>query len=143
MTATTVWEGLRERFVDLMGEKRVILGEPSAIHDPPVLITVFDRTERKAEGREPSNSTVTIIKYFFAHRIAVQWVDNPVAEAAIIVYANSVPAAINADPSLGGRVDNTRISDGVTDWATYGGTKYRVLDFTSESLEKVARSANI
>lgn len=143
MTATIVWEGLQARFKDLPGIKAHLLGEPTAIHDPPVLITVFDRTERKAEGRAPSNSTVTIIHYFFAHRVAVQWVDNPVAEAAILVYANSVPAAINADPSLGGRIDNIRISDGVTDWATYGGTKYRVLDFTSQALEKVPRASEI
>jgi hypothetical protein len=78
------------------------------------------------------------MRYYFVHRLMLRWQDFAQAEMQLITMVNLIPAAIDADQKLGGRIPDglATISDGVSGFDTIGETKYRIVDYTSSTLEK-------
>lgn len=143
MSAATIWTGLRERFLTVPGlaTNNVILGEPTAAQTLPLLYTSLARFERAMEGSPPGDN-LTSMRYFFDHRLLVRWQDNANAEAELLSFVNTIPYSITSDPTLGGRISrgHARITEGVAGFVTIAGTLFRVLDFSSDILEKAPRS---
>lgn len=144
MSALTVYQGLEERFRTVEGLRNIILGEPTATHDLPCLYTALEGFDRVLGGLPPADN-LTGMTYRFAHRLVIRWQDRPEAEEELISFVNSIPAAVDADATLGHRLGrgNARISAGLAGFQKIGGTEYRVLDFLSEVLEKAPRSAGL
>lgn len=132
MSALIVYQGLEERFRTIPGLQNIILGEPTALHELPCLYTAFYRFERTQHGQ------ITGMRYYFVHRLLLRWQDFPQAEMQLITMLNLIPAAIDADQKLGGRLPDglASITDGTTGFITIGETKYRIVDYTSNTLEK-------
>lgn len=144
MSALTVYNGLAVRFATVSGLKAIILGEPTAAHETPCLYTAFERFERPMTGSPPADNLVAM-RYFFTHRLVIRWQDNAEAELTLLTLLNAIPAAVDADPHLGGVLNKgvARISNGIAGFALIGSTKYRVVDYGSDVLEKAARSSNL
>lgn len=144
MSATTVYAGLAERLATVAGLKTIMLGEPTAIHEPPAIYTVFADFDRSFAGQPPADN-LTAMTYHFQHRLYLRWQDNEQATAQLLSYVNVIPAAIDADARLGGRLGRgiAKMTRGDAGFITVGGTKYLVCDFTSEVLEKNTRSSGI
>lgn len=144
MSALTVYQGLEVVFKGVAGLRNVILGEPSAAHDLPCLYTAFADFDRPLRGLPPAEN-LTAMTYHFTHRLMIRWQERPEAEEELLSFINSIPAALDADATLGGRLTrgNARISEGVSGFLALGGVTYRILDFTSEVLEKAPRSAGL
>src|SRR5437660_1224261 len=98
--------------------------EPRSIQTSPTLYTLLDAFQRNTSGQ------VTAMKFRLLHRICVQWQDNEESEAELLTFVHSVPAAIDANPTLGGLITMgvARISEGQSGFVIISGTKYRSLD---------------
>lgn len=141
MTALTVWLGLEERLKTVQGLTNIMLGEPTSIHETPALATVLARFERPMEGHPPSDNLTAMI-YFFTHRLYIQWVDNPQAQAELLSFVNAIPYAISEDAKLALRLGQgmATIETGDAGFVDVGTTRYLILDFHSRVLEKLPRS---
>jgi hypothetical protein len=102
--------------------------EPRSIQTSPTLYTLLDGFVRDTSGQ------VTAMKFRILHRVCVQWQDNEQAEAELLSFVHALPAAVDADPTLGGLITKgiARISDGESGFIIISGTKYRSLDFFSD-----------
>lgn len=137
MSAVTAWEGLEARYQTVTALKAVLLGEPTAIHQPPALYTALSRIDRTTAGQ------VTSMRYTFTSRLVVDWQSPADAELELLGLVNAIPAAIDADPTLGGRVNLARITEGPAGFIAIGGTNYRIIDYTIDVLEKGAYQSGI
>lgn len=144
MSALTVYLGLEERFKTVADLRNIILGEPTAAHDLPCLYTAFEGFDRVLGGLPPADN-LTGMTYRFVHRLLIRWQDRSEAEEELLHFINSIPAAVDAEPTLGGRITrgNARISEGLAGFQMVGDTKYRAIDFFSTVLEKAPRSAGL
>ena len=127
-----ILEGIVDR-LNTIGSIAVLLDyEPTAIQDTPLVYMLLDRTEREKSGQ------LTAMRYRVLCRLCVPWMDNEEAERELIPFVNSIPAAIDADPTLGGRVTRGRayVSEQVGVFVSIGGTLYRALDTFVEVLYK-------
>lgn len=132
MSALTVYEGLEERLLTIDGLNAVILGEPTGIHDPPAVYVAL-----QSMGREHANQ-LTAAVYTFLLRLVVRWQENAEAERELLTLANQIPAAIDADRRLAGRLMQgvAMTGDAVAGFLVIGGTTYRILDYTVTATEK-------
>lgn len=144
MTALIVYQGLESVFRTVDGLRTILLGEPTGDLDLPGMYSAFESFERPMAGRPPADN-LTGMRYRFVHRLMLRWVDFQAAEMQLLTFINKIPAAIDADPRLGGRITSgdVRIVAGDAGFVTLGGAKYRVVDFRSEILEKGARSTGL
>jgi hypothetical protein len=138
MSALTCYQGLEERFRTL-GLRSVVLGEPSGDLDLPGIYTAYDGFERSKAGQ------ITAMHHRFVHRLLIRWQDNAAAEMELITLLHAIPAAVDADPQLGGRVPMglASISAGDAGFVTIGGVKYRVVDYTAQVVEKAPFQSGI
>ena len=131
-----VVDGLHERFLTIAGfpaynEEGVLINllryEPAVIHHTPTIYTLLDGFERNASGQ------LTAMHYRILHRLVIQWQDNEQAELALMPFVHRVPAAVDSDQTLGGRITMglARISSGQSGFVIISNTKYRCLDFFS------------
>lgn len=132
MSAVTMYQGLEERFRTVPGLANILLGEPTAIHSTPALYTVMTRFEREQVGQ------ITAMRYFFMHRLAILWQDNPQAEMQLLTLLNAIPASVDQSPTLGGRIVQglAKTTAGDAGYVPIGDVLYRICDFTSDVLEK-------
>jgi hypothetical protein len=133
MSALTCYQGLEERFRTVTGLRSVVLGEPTGDLDLPGLYTAyigFDRTL----GRDQ----MTVMEHRFMHRLIIRWQDNAQAEMQLLTLLNAIPASVELDIQLGGRLLQgiARITDGDAGFVTIGGVKYRCVDYTTLVTEK-------
>lgn len=139
MSAATMWEGLQIQLSAVDGLVNVIAGEPSVVHDMPSVYGVLFRFDRTQHGQ------VTAMHYTFTLRLVIRWQDQIEAEAQLISFINSIPAAIDEDATLGGRITMglAKITAGDTGYQTIGQTVFRICDFTADVLEKAAVRSGI
>lgn len=137
MSALSVYQGLEERFRTVDGLRAVMLGEPTGDMDLPGMYTAYESFERPLRNSPPARN-LTGMEHVFVHRLILRWQDFQQAEMQLLLFIDAVPDAIDRDPHLGGRLTRgvAAISRGVTGFVTIGGTKYRVIDFTSTVIEK-------
>lgn len=131
-----VVEGLHERFLTIpdfpayngAGDLINLLKyEPGVIHHTPTIYTLLDGFERNASGQ------LTAMHYRILHRLVIQWQDNEQAELELMPFVHSVPAAVDVDQTLGGRITMglARITSAQSGFIIISQTKYRCLDFFS------------
>lgn len=127
-----MYEGLAERFRTVPGVENILLGEPAAVHATPCLYTGLEDFEREHRGQ------IVAMRYRFVHRLLLVWVESGAAEAELLDLVPRLCMAVDADPTLGGRITSglARIVRGPTGWVTISGTLYRFCDLTSDVLEK-------
>lgn len=132
-----MYAGLESVLSEIDGLNAVLLGEPTAIHDPPALYVVYQSFERVLRNNRPA-SNMTGMAHIYALRLVIQWTDNPEAERQLLSLIDPIPDAIDADPQLDGAIDKgvAYITIGQTGFATIGGTLYRICDYTLKALEK-------
>jgi hypothetical protein len=139
ITYEAVVEGLHERFATVKGIMAILDYEPKAIQTTPTLYSLLDRFDRSQEGQ------LTVMKYRVLNRLCIQWQDNEQAERQLAKFVNPLPASIDKDPKLGGRVSRGMawVTEAPTGFFSIGDTTYRVLDMYVEVLTKGAFKSGI
>lgn len=138
MSAVSVWIGLEERFRTIEGiDGGVHLGEPTAITATPYLYAAYDTADQLLRSQAPARNQDGIT-HTFGVRIVFDYQENAQAEMQLLTLADSVPAAINTDPRLGGRLQAgiARSMNAASGFAVIAKKTYRVLDFVVTVLEK-------
>lgn len=132
MSYATVLAGLHVCFATVSGINAILDYVPTSIPDPPILYSVFDNLSITRSGQ------IEAKHYRIQHRMVFRWQDNEQAEQEIIPFIDSIPAAVAADPHLGGALVSgySEIESCEGGWIDIGGVTYRVLDFYSETLAK-------
>lgn len=126
-----VLEGLHERFATIEGLS-IGDGEPTSVQVFPYMYSLFDRFERSQAG------SVTVMRYYTIHRLCIQWQDTHVAEQTLRLYLDRIPASIDADPKLNGRINSglATMIEASSGWFVLSQSKMRIVDFTSHVLVK-------
>lgn len=148
VSVSDVIDGLHERFLTVDGFAKyndagalvnMVRYEPRAIAVFPFLYTLLDKFERSQAGQ------ITTMRYRILHRVVLQWQDNDQSEQQMLAWVHPFCAAIDADPTLGGRValGMATMAEASTGFASISGTKYRVIDFFSSTLTKAAVRSGI
>ncbi len=149
MSYALVVAGLIERFengvtglaqYDDAGNLANILDyEPTALHTTPTLYLLLDNFDRTQHGQ------VTAMRYRILCRLCVKWQDNQFAEQELIPFVNSLAAAVDVDPYLGGRVagGGSSVADGTGTFVNIGGVLYRALDVFVEVVDKAPWESGI
>lgn len=137
MSATTVWLGLEERFRTIAGLASVELGEPSGDMALPCLYTVYGSFQRPLRNSPPARNQ-TGMTHILGARLVIQWVDFQAAERQLFALVDLIPASIELDPHLGGRLSAgaAYCAAGISGHATIGKVLYRVVDYEITVLEK-------
>jgi len=132
MSYQTVLDGLQEALKTLPGLVVVLQYEPPAFDDTPFMYLLFDRSVDATVGQ------VLGTRYTVTMRLVTLWQDNEEAEKDIIPYIDSVPAAIHADRTLGGRLTSglARVTGSEGGFVDVGAVRYRVVDFVADVLDK-------
>jgi hypothetical protein len=127
-----VLDGLHAAFAAVPGIVNVLDYVPAAIHDTPTLYTMLDSVEVSKTGQ------IKTRRYRILHRLILLWQDNEQAELAVAPFVDSIPAALDADPQLGGKIASgwAEIASIDAVWVTIQNVEYRALDFYSEVLVK-------
>lgn len=138
MSALTCAEGLIERFQTIEQLQTCIIGEPASIHVCPAIYITLQTLNIPLARQAPSRSTMNGNTYSYNCRLVLYWQDNAAAEAQLLGLVDEIPAAISADPRLGGRLASgiASISDGIAGYIDMGNVKYRVFDYTATVIEK-------
>jgi len=132
MSYSTVLAGLHERFATVTSIQAILDYVPTSIQDTPTLYSLLDNVTISRSGQ------VKATKYRILHRLVVRWQDNEGAELEIIPYVDSIPAAVDADNHLGGRLTSgyAVIDEIEAVWVEISNVTYRALDFYSTVVEK-------
>lgn len=132
MSYAAIAAGLQVRLKTVPGLKAVLDYAPTSIQIAPLVYSILDSADFIQSGQ------VQAVRYRVMHRLCVRWQDNERAEQEITPLVDAIPAAIKADPYLGGALKSggaamVRIE---TAWVTIAGTEYRAVDFYTDILEK-------
>ncbi len=81
---------------------------------------------------------MTAKRYRIINRLLVCWQDNEGAELEIMPYIDAIPAALAADPHLGGRISSgyAEMVEIDAGWITVAEVEYRMVDFIASVLVK-------
>lgn len=135
-------DGLTAALQTVAGLKEVLDYEPSSIQRVPMVYHLLDSFQRTQAGQ------VTVMRYRKLVRLCVLWQDNEKAEWELIPFVNSIPAAIDADPQLGGAITRgvaqvAQDAPAIAGFVRIGGTMYRSLDVFVDIVDKAAYQSGI
>jgi hypothetical protein len=117
-----VIEGLHERF-GAAGEIAVLLDhEPRAVATSPLLYSLLDNAQRRADG------TIVVWTYRIRSTLCLSWSDPQAAEASVQAFSDSLPAAVDAAPRLGGAARDAFVQEVDAGWREFNGVLFRVVD---------------
>lgn len=136
MSLSTIVAAMHTAWAGVSGLKAIVWGEPDTSSVAALLYTVLLDSERELDD----NDALVGVTYNLMHRVLVRMGNREEAEREIMALSDSVPAAIEADPSLGHVIRRGRvtISGGDAGFVTLGSVEYRCLDFTSRATEIIA-----
>ena len=122
--------GINARFATISG-LTVLDYEPTHV-EPPTIYTLLDGVAFNQQGQ------VKETRYRLLHRLCIRWQDNERAEQELMPYVTSIPAAVRADPRLGGAIVSglAAIAEVQAVFVKIGAVTYRCLDFYSDVLVK-------
>ena len=117
--------GLKERLESVDGLNLVLDYEPTSLQRLPAVYILLDSFRQVGE--------LPVYIYRILVRLLVRWQDNEKAEWELMPFVNSIPAAIHADPTLGGLLVGGRANvdpdaPAIAGFVRIGGTMYRSLD---------------
>lgn len=138
MTAVTVYQGLVAAFREISGIQAILLGDPTTIQVSPALIIVYGSFDVLSQSSPPARN-LNATSHEFGIRLAIKWgPENEQAEMQLLTLIGAIPAAIGADPRLGGRLPKglAQISGAVTGYAEYSKDKFRIADYVCTVVEK-------
>ncbi|HEU5013954.1 MAG TPA: hypothetical protein VFT66_15645 [Roseiflexaceae bacterium] len=138
MSYADVIAGLHERFATVPGIKAILAYEPPSIQVFPTLYSMpTSGTRNGATGGNPQGQVVSM-DYETVHRLVFRWQDQKTAFSELWPFINSLPAAVDQDPRLGGRIANgyARMLRYETTFVTIGGVEYLCLEWYSSVPEK-------
>jgi hypothetical protein len=144
MSYETIVAGYAEVFaaVDGLSAAQVLDYEPSSINPgpgEPVMYFLLESFQRSAKGQ------VRRMDYTTTGRLCFLWQDNEAAEVELRPFVNALPAALDADPFLGGRLAGdgagylggyAECSGAVVVYVEIDGVKYKAIDYTLPAFEK-------
>lgn len=135
VTYAQVVDGLHERFATVAGidSQALLKYEPEVVEQTPLLYTLLDGFARDNAGQ------VTMMRYRILNRLVLQWQgNNELSEQELMSFVHSIPAAVDADPTLGARITMglAKVSEGQSGFVIISSTKYRCLDFFVEATTK-------
>lgn len=132
MSYADVLLGLHNRFATVPGIKDILAYEPTSIQAYPTLYSMPTSGERSQAGH------VTTMDYVTLHRLVFQWQEHKTAFSDLWPYINSLPAAVDQDPRLGGLLLNgiARMTRYEVVFTAIGGVEYLCLDWYSSVPEK-------
>lgn len=138
-TYDEVVDGMHERLLTVPGINACLDYEPGQIDQPPIIYSLLDGFERSTTGK------LTTMRYRILHRLVIAWQDNEQAERQLRSFVNAIPAAVDADAQLGGRIGSglARIADAQAVWAKIGNPIWRCLDCYSEVVVKAPYKSGI
>lgn len=134
MSYTNVVAGIMERLATLSATLKVSLDyEPTGIHETPAAYVLYGGTR----GRTTAGQ-VTVMPYEVRIRLLNKWQSNKECEAQLMPFVNSIPAAIDADAQLGGRITSglAAVTDVEEGYIILGGVEYRRIDFLVHVVDK-------
>jgi hypothetical protein len=131
MSYAAVYTGLQARLRSV-GGLRVLDGEPTALAQLPAVYSLADEAEFTTQG------AVRVRRYRTLHRVCVRYQEGYAAEAELIAIIDAVYAAFDADPRLGGAITSgyASIREYATGFMTLANTRLRIVDITSEVVDK-------
>jgi hypothetical protein len=134
--------GLKDAVETVDGLNLVLDYEPPSLTRLPAVYRLLDSFNRTQAGQ------VTVMRYRVLCRLCVRWQDNEKAEWELIPFVNSIPAAIDADPQLGGAITRGYASvaedaNANAGFVRIGGTMYRSLDVYVDIVDKDAYQSGI
>ena len=142
MSYSAAIAGLKNALDDVSGLANVLDYEPPSFHVLPAVYLLLDSFQRTNAGQ------VTVMRYRVLCRLCVLWQDNARAELELVPFVNSIPAAIDADPTLGGALTRgfARVAEdanAIAGFVRIGGTMYRSLDVYVDITDKGAYQSGI
>lgn len=134
--------GLKGAVETVDGLNLVLDYEPTSFQRLPAVYLLLDSFSRSQAGQ------VTVMRYRVLCRLCVRWQDNEKAEWELIPFVNSIPAAIDQDPTLGGAITRGFASvaedaNAIAGFVRIGGTMYRSLDVYVDIVDKGAYQSGI
>lgn len=132
MSYPAIIVGLAERFRTVAALDVVLDYSPTALHVDRALYMTLDTFGREQAGQ------VTAMRYRIECHICVRYQDNEGAERELADLINPVCAAVDADPRLGGAIQNglAVVADGEAGYEQIGEVWYRTCTVFVEALEK-------
>lgn len=112
------------------GIKRVVNGFPLAAQNLPLCYLEASSGARNNVGQLVSNH------YQVLAVVCVIWQDSMFAEDQIAPFINTLPAAIDANPTLGGAVSLVQVISWRTDVRAIADVQVRAVEFTIDVLDK-------
>lgn len=142
MSYSAAIAGLKSAIETVDGLQLVLDYEPTSIQRLPAVYLLLDSFRRSTAGQ------VTAMHYRVLTRLCVRWQDNEKAEQELIPFVNSIPAAIDADPTLGGAVTRgfSQVdpdAPALGGFVRIGGVMYRSLDIFVDITDKGAYQSGI
>lgn len=142
MSYSAAIAGLKSAVETVDGLNLVLDYEPTSLQRLPAVYLLLDSFTRTQGGQ------VTAMRYRVLCRLCVRWQDNEKAEWELIPFVNSIPAAIDADPTLGGAITRgvaavAEDAPAIGGFVRIGGTMYRSLDIFVDIIDKAAYQSGI
>ena len=133
MSAAAARTGIIERIKTIQG-LRVLSYEPTTIQATPLAFVFYAGATQAQRGQ------VLVSRWRFGVRVCVAFQDNLIAEDQLVAYADSIPAAINADRTLGNRANVTGIveqsAEGPDGYYDIAGVLFRSCVFRFDVIDK-------
>jgi hypothetical protein len=135
---------LKTTLAGVTGIKKVVNGYPTSLQAWPLIYMHADRGERAI----PGGSQMTVNSYSVTATLCLPFQDNYIAEDGIAPFLNSIPAAVDANATLGDTCNVAYVTTWLADVREMGGTgdtaiRCRVVDFTVFIRDKGARLSGI
>lgn len=132
MSYQSILEGLNERFATVAGIKTVLPYSPKSVQETPLLFSLPDVCETHRSGQVKAN------EYKTNHYLVFTWQDPERATQEMLPFLDSVPAAVEADPHLGGRLPNgyAEIDEWEITWLDIANVTYLAIRFQSTAIER-------
>jgi len=121
---------LKTAYETVTGIGPVLSYEPKAFQAFPTMYTLLDRSEWFQMGMGGGSRTPV---YELSSVLVFPWQDEAEAESDMVAFVDAIPAAVHADMTLGGVLDdgsNCIVEDCEPEFIEANGVRYKALRFS-------------
>lgn len=137
MTLRAAIDVLKPLLATVTGIRTVLEGQPGTVHNPPLIFLELGQGERATQGQQTRNLSR------IEASVVIDRQGNTVAERDLMAYINSVPAAVDANPTLTGTANLARVAEWIPDYFTIGEKEHRRVRFIIEIIQKAQYGSGI